>query len=99
MNQTLTKQPVLTLAEAARFLRVKKAVLQKLVEEGRIPARKVGEEWRFFRGALESRLAGDKDFRSALLQQVGAYADDETLPELRKSIYEVRGRPEVEPED
>src|SRR5438067_1373039 len=99
MNQTLTKQSVLTFAEAARFLRVKKAVLQKLVDERCIPARKVGEEWRFFRGALESWLAGDKDYRSALLQQAGAFADDETLPELRKSIYEARGRPEVEPED
>jgi len=99
MSSVVTKRQVLTFSEAAKFLRVKKTVLQKLLEEGRVPARKVGSEWRFFRGALEAWLAGDKDFRSALLEQAGAFADDETLPELLKSIYAHRGRPEVSPED
>ena len=99
MNQILAKRQVLTFAEAARFLRVKRPVLQRLVNEGRIPARKVGDEWRFLRGALEAWLGGVKDYRSALLDQAGAFADDETLPELLKSIYAARGRSEIDPED
>lgn len=94
MNRMSPKGPVFTLSEAARFLRVKRPVLQRLVDEGRIPARKVGEEWRFFRGALEAWLSGDPDYRGALLKQAGAFADDETLPELLQSIYAARGRPE-----
>lgn len=99
MSEIVTKNEVLTLAEAARYLRVKKAILEKLVAEGTIPARKVGYEWRFFRGALQAWLTGKPDYRAALMAQIGAFADDETLPELLKSIYTHRGRPEVEPED
>jgi hypothetical protein len=35
------------------------------------------------------------DGRTLLLRQAGAFADDETLPLLRASIYEARGRPEA----
>jgi excisionase family DNA binding protein len=95
MSQTIQTRQVLTLSEAARFLRIRQPVLQRLVDEGRIPARKIDNEWRFFRGALEAWLSGAKDYRGALLEQAGAFADDETLPELLKSIYAARGRPEV----
>ena len=99
MSQAIATRQVLTFPEAAKFLRVKQPVLKRLVDEGRIPARKVGAEWRFFRGALEAWLSGAKDYRSAVLEQAGTFADDETLPELLKSIYAARGRPEVGPED
>jgi excisionase family DNA binding protein len=99
MTHMVTKTEVLTLAEAARYLRVKKATLQDLVEQGSVPGRKVGSEWRFFRGALQAWLAGTPDYRTALVNQIGAFADDETLPELLKSIFAARGRPEVYSED
>jgi excisionase family DNA binding protein len=99
MNNTMTKREVLTLSEAARFLRVKRAILQRLAAKGDVPARKVGEEWRFSRAALQAWLSGRPDYRKALLAQAGAFADDETLPELLKSIYDARGRPEVDSED
>ncbi len=99
MSQLVTKTEVLTLPEAARYLRIKKAILEKLVEQGSVPSRKVGTEWRFFRGALQAWLTGKPDYRAALMAQIGSSADDETLPELLKSIYAARGRPEVEAED
>ena len=43
---------VLTLTEAAAMLRVEDAPLAKLAEDGAVPARKIGEEWRFSKSAL-----------------------------------------------
>jgi excisionase family DNA binding protein len=99
MTRNATINEVLTLDEAADYLRVKKSVLEKMAADGSVPARKVGKDWRFFRGAIQVWLMGTPDYRTALLNQVGAFADDETLPELLKSIYAHRGRPEVYPED
>jgi hypothetical protein len=45
------------------------------------------EDWR--------RGVGGRDGRTALLEQAGAFKDDETLPALRAAIYAARGRPEV----
>ncbi len=38
---------------------------------------------------------GEVDGRAIFLSQAGALSDDETLAELRDSIYAERGRPEV----
>ena len=99
MSQITTKPIVLTLAEAAKFLRVKKSTLQKIADQGRIPARKIGEEWRFLRGALENWLTGHSSPRQALLDQIGAFKDDETLMPMLEEIYKARGRPMVEDGD
>jgi excisionase family DNA binding protein len=48
---------VLTPAEAAAFLRVEEEVVVRMAEEGEIPARQVGGEWRFSREALLGWLA------------------------------------------
>src|SRR5437879_2451985 len=96
MSQITTKPIVLTLPEAAKFLRVKKSELQKLADQGRIPARKIGAEWRFLRGALETWLTGASSSRQAFLDQAGAFKDDETLMPMLEEIYKARGRPMVE---
>ena len=44
---------VLTLDEAAAFLKISKSTLYKLLESGRLPARKIGRAWRFNRSDLE----------------------------------------------
>lgn len=54
----LTRNDVLTLAEAARFIRVSEKTLGAMAREKRIPSQKVGREWRFFRHALEDWLQG-----------------------------------------
>jgi excisionase family DNA binding protein len=50
--------PVLTLAEASRFIRVSEKTLGTMARDGRIPAQKVGREWRFRQCALEEWLKG-----------------------------------------
>jgi excisionase family DNA binding protein len=50
---------VLTLAEAAAYLRVGEEVLRQMVSEQALPARKVGGEWRFLRSALRDWLRQD----------------------------------------
>jgi excisionase family DNA binding protein len=49
-------EKILTLAEAAAYLRVPEDALLKLAEEGAVPARRIGGEWRFFRKALDDWL-------------------------------------------
>jgi excisionase family DNA binding protein len=88
---------VLTLAEASRYLRLRKTVVEKHAKQGLIPARLVDGEWRFLRAALDDWLRNAvQDTRSELMKQAGAFADDETLPKIRDAIYAARGRPEKE---
>ena len=98
MNQIAFRHEVFTLAEAATFLRLKKTVLQRLAEEGSVPARRIGNDWRFLRTALEEWLRGRPSTQVALLQQAGLFKDDPDLPTILDSIYEARGRPEREEE-
>ena len=44
---------VLTVSEAADYLRIPKSSVYKLAQEGRIPCQKVGRHWRFHRKTLE----------------------------------------------
>jgi excisionase family DNA binding protein len=91
---TPTRREVLTLDEAARHLRLPKNHVEELAVQGVIPGRRVKREWRFLRVALDEWLRGPSD-KALLLQQAGALAEDESLPQLRRSIYQRRGRPEA----
>lgn len=52
---------VLTAAEAAEILRLHVITLRELARQGRVPARKVGREWRFVRSQLERWLEGQEN--------------------------------------
>jgi excisionase family DNA binding protein len=93
MNRPLSKTEVLTLAEAARFLRVTPGKLRALAEQGELPGRKIKQGWRFLKAALEDWLRGETDPTTAMLQQAGLFKDDDMLPEILKDIYRARGRP------
>lgn len=54
---------VLTLAEAAAFLRVDEATLEADAAADRVPGRRVGGEWRFHRGGLAHWLAAGRAVR------------------------------------
>jgi excisionase family DNA binding protein len=54
------QQEVLDVNQAAALLRVEPALVRTLAEQGRIPARAVGREWRFSRSALIEWLKGDE---------------------------------------
>jgi excisionase family DNA binding protein len=101
MASPTTLPDVLTIAEAAAFLRLPEAEIQLYAGRLVIPGRQSGDQWRFSRRALEEWLRGSSP-KEALLSQAGAFEDDkEDLESLRASIYSERGRPEVEnvPED
>lgn len=97
---------VLTLAEAAAFLRLSEPVVQRLALKGRIPSRAAEGEWRFLRSALRLWLAGT-DYREPLspppaaphlsdrerlLAVAGSLADDDTLDAMVEEIYRERKR-------
>jgi hypothetical protein len=54
--------------------------------------------WRFLKKAIDDWLQSH-DSRDIFLYQAGSLADDETLADLRTSIYAERGRPEVETDE
>ena len=54
-------EEVLTLDEAAGLLRSDAATVTAMAEDGKLPARKVGDEWRFTRSALLRWLGGEEE--------------------------------------
>lgn len=84
---------VLTLAEAATYLRTTKAEVQKLVERNAIPGKKVGGDWRFLKSALEDWLKTPAlSSKQYLLSLAGTWKDDPTVPEMLEEIYRERAR-------
>ncbi|NJM23775.1 MAG: helix-turn-helix domain-containing protein [Richelia sp. SM1_7_0] len=69
--------------------------LQRQARLGKLPGRKIENEWRFLKVAIDDWLRSQST-GSTLLQQAGAFADDASLTDLRTSIYQVRGRSEVD---
>lgn len=52
--------PVMTLREAARYLRLHTAELQTLAESGIVPAFKVDDKWRFLKTALDEWMLAQR---------------------------------------
>ena len=94
----VVRREVLTLKDAAQYLRLPLAAVRSHAQRGDIPGRQIGKKWRFLKSALQQWLAQPSS-QSVLLGMFGAFKDDESLPELRKAIYAARGRPEVDPEE
>ena len=94
---TTEKQPeVMTAEELAGFLRVPEATVRQYAGRFSIPGRQIGQEWRFWRVAIQEWLRG-RSGKEVLHSQGGAFEDDaQDLAELRASTYRDRGRPEVE---
>jgi len=59
VNAQTSNQDVLDVNEAAALLRVKPEIVLSWAETNRIPARRLGVEWRFWRAALLEWLKGD----------------------------------------
>ena len=51
-------QEILTTAEAAELLRLSIYAVRELARHGKIPAKKLGKEWRFYRPDLVAFLRG-----------------------------------------
>lgn len=82
---------VLTLSEAAKFLRLPPNLIQEKAEAGNIPGQRIGRTWRFSRAALEGWLRGPNTGR-ALLEMVEAFKDDDTMVPMLEKAYRERKR-------
>ncbi len=89
---------VLTLPEAARFLRISKDLLLRMVREQGLPGREIGSEWRFSKAALLGwlRAPRSQSNQGPLLEMAGAFKDDPFLEEIVREAYRQRGRPITE---
>ncbi len=89
---------VLTLAEAAAYLRVSEAEVIRLVRDQNLPGRLLGDEWRFLKPAIQDwlRAAAPQGSREAVLSVAGAWKDDPDLEAMVEEIYRRRGRPITE---
>ncbi|HAO21112.1 MAG: DNA-binding protein [Desulfobacteraceae bacterium IS3] len=94
MSQIQTES-VLTLKEVAQYLKINEEKIEKQVLQGKIPGRRIEDEWRFLKTAIDDWLR-TYDSRTILLSQSGALSDDDTADKLRLMIYSERGRPEKE---
>ncbi|MBW3543120.1 MAG: helix-turn-helix domain-containing protein [Planctomycetes bacterium] len=98
MSTVLEIQDVMTLEEAAAYLRVTEEQVERLAGK-EIPARQIEGQWRILRSAVDDWLRNGKRKRTSrevLMDQFGALADDPYLEDMLKQIYRERGRPESE---
>jgi excisionase family DNA binding protein len=86
---------VLTLSEAATYLRLAEADVLRLVDQQALPARRLRNEWRFLKAAIQDWLrtgTRPKTNKEAWLELAGVWKDDPSLDELRKEIDKFRER-------
>ena len=85
---------VLTLSEAAGYLRLPEADVLRLVREQGLPGRHVGHEWRFFLGAIRAWLGASttaKPNKEAWMELAGVWKDDPYFDDLLRVIGKGRG--------
>lgn len=56
----MNKELVFTAEEAAEYLKTNPQTIRRMLREGKIPAAKVGREWRIHKDALDAYLKGKK---------------------------------------
>jgi excisionase family DNA binding protein len=57
LGEVMDELDVLTLEDAAAYLKVEYGQIRRLIKEQGLPGRKIGEEWRFLRGAIADWLS------------------------------------------
>src|SRR5262249_28083192 len=89
VNGGLAAPEVLTLAEAAAYLRLTEADVVRLVQTQDLPGRFTGSEWRFFKPAVQAWLSQPlpRPSKEAQLAATGSWKDDPYLDEMLKEIY------------
>jgi excisionase family DNA binding protein len=99
VSQTVPSPEVLTLAEAAAYLRTSTEEVLRLVREQGLPGQKVGDDCRFLKAAIQDWLrapAASSTKERFWQTQFGALKDDPYLEKMLGDIYQQRGRPEAE---
>ncbi len=87
---------VLTLGEAATYLRISEAEVVRMVHTQGLPGRGIGEHWRFLKSALQDWLRTPRTSKRTLQSVIGSWKDDPDLDEMLKEIYQRRGRPMID---
>lgn len=86
---------ILTLEEISTYLRIPIETVENQALKGNIPGQKIEGDWRFLKTAVDDWLRA-KNSRLTLLSQAGAFANDDSLVQIRETIYQDRERPEVD---
>ena len=94
-DQVTSFPDVLTLAEAAAYLRVSEAEIVELMRGQGMPGRKIGSAWRFLKAAIQEWLRFPEK-ENFWWKHFGALKDDPYLDEMLEQIYRDRGRPAKE---
>jgi len=86
---------VLTLAEAAAYLRVTEQDILRLVRKQGLPGREIGNDWRFSKASIDSWLGRPPvPSRETFWQtHFGALKDDPYLADIVREAYRKRHRP------
>ena len=82
---------IITSEETSEYLRLPVETVLNQALKGNIPGRRIEDNWRFLKAAVDDWLRA-KNSRSVLISQAGAFADDDSLAQLRNDIYQERGR-------
>jgi excisionase family DNA binding protein len=93
---------VLTLAETATYLRVNEADVIDLIHGQDLPARLIGNEWRFLKAAIQQWLSSgsptQQTRKAAQLALAGKYKDDPDLMRICEEAFRQRAEPTTEDE-
>jgi excisionase family DNA binding protein len=84
---------VLTLAEAAAYLRVLEQEVLNFIHNQGLPARQVGADWRLLKDAIHDWLRGAPRPKKGIWASLGTFKDDPHLEEIVKEAHRRRGRP------
>jgi excisionase family DNA binding protein len=89
---------VLTLSEAAAYLRVAESQVQRLAEMRVLPGRQIGGEWRFLKAGLQDwlRAPDPGSGKEAFLALAGVWRDDPDIELIVQEAHRRRGRISVE---
>jgi excisionase family DNA binding protein len=94
-----TSAEVLTLAEAAAYLRLPEVDVVRLVKEQGLPGRHLGDEWRFLLAGIRDWLARRsqrKSNKDAWRELAGVWKDDPYFDEM---LNEINGEREHHPSE
>ena len=85
---------VLSLPEAAAYLRLAEPDVLRLVDEQGLPGRRLGQEWRFLKGAIRAWLGTPltPSKKQGIWAAAGALQDDPNLEEMLFQLDRLRGR-------
>ena len=87
---------VLTLADAAAYLRLSETEVVGLFHSQGLPGRCIASEWRFLKSAVQHWLATASPTwetrKAAILELAGKYKEDPDLEKIVEEAYRRRGR-------